>query len=804
MYSARTLARRFLSPVQNQTCLTSTSLSTRSFVATSVLLLRERLRFDKKSYDDSWNPQRARPAPLRRLRLRGPFTQIAENLADQLSVQERTAVIVQELGKVQVQTREPEFDSFLHDVVAALNKSLETSKDAAPIVESLHRAFLERGLSGLQGQIKYAYYGFLASRRFTKLNLQDQAKLADLRYPAEWYPATRKLQRTIHLHVGPTNSGKTYHALQRLEQAKSGIYAGPLRLLAHEVYTRLNARGKLCNLITGDERQFVEGDVSMSSCTVEMVPTNLTVDVAVIDEIQMIGHEERGWAWTEAVMGLRAKELHLCGEERTVPLIKELAAAMGDDLRIHHYKRLSPLKTMSSSLRGDLNNLRKGDCVVAFSKVNIHRLKEDIERTTRKRVAVIYGSLPPEIRAQQAALFNDQTNDYDILVASDAIGMGLNLLGRSIKRIIFSTTMKFNGRTDGPIETSQIKQIAGRAGRYRTAAQAAETSKDESSSPDTRVPKMTPDVSPAQTLGLVTTLDRGGLSIIQRAMTEQADPIMSAGIFPPDNILIRFAAYFPPSTPFSYILVRLHNTSLLHPRFHLCILKDHLKIADAIEPVRNLTVSDRIIFCASPASLRDNDDPMIPVLRALAECVASNSGGGILDIKGFNLELLEMEVTIGSRIFLERLEALHKALVLYLWLSYRFAGVFNTQAMAFYIKTLVEDKIQQVLSQESSKAGRTTQRKSASTKIKRHSVVNKDLYPENADNESLSRGKTDQELSNTGFETQIDLLRAMKYGSIRSESSMRSRFDLVASLRGLETAQEPVEAVAAQLPQGLS
>ncbi|KAL8862133.1 MAG: hypothetical protein Q9178_001588 [Gyalolechia marmorata] len=396
MYRARTVARLSLSPVQERTCFTNSSLFTRSFV-------------------------------IRRLPSQRPSNLVAGVPADQLSAQERTAIIIQELGQVHVQINEPEFRSFLHDVTAALNEGLEPSKDTVSLIDSLHDAFLERGRSALQGQIKYAYYGFLASQRFTKTNLHDQTKLADLRYPAEWYPNTRKIQRSIHLHVGPTNSGKTYHALQRLEQAKSGIYAGPLRLLAHEVYTRLNAKGKLCNLITGDERQFVEGEVSMSSCTVEMVPTDLAVDVAVIDEIQMIGHEERGWAWTEAVMGLRAKELHLCGEERTVPLIKELAAAMGDDLRVHHYKRLSPLKTMSASLRGNLNNLRKGDCVVAFSKVNIHKLKAEIEQTTRKRVAVIYGSLPPEIRAQQAALFNDQTNDYDILVASDAIGMGLNL-----------------------------------------------------------------------------------------------------------------------------------------------------------------------------------------------------------------------------------------------------------------------------------------------------------------------------------------------------------------------------------------
>ncbi|KAI4271977.1 MAG: hypothetical protein LQ337_005623 [Flavoplaca oasis] len=422
MYSARTVARRLSSPLQDTACLTNTTLTSRHFTISSVH--RKRLRFDRGSGEALWgNTHR----PLRGLRKREPSARAVEVPAGQLSAEERTAVIVEELGNVQLQTKEPEFGNFLQSVILALNRGLQTSKDVAPIVGSLHRSFLERGRSELRAQIKYAYYGYLANQRFTKTNLEDQAKLADLRYPAEWYPATREIQRTIHLHVGPTNSGKTYHALQRLEQAESGVYAGPLRLLAHEVYTRLNARGKPCHLVTGDERHMIEGDVSMRSCTVEMVPITEDVDVAVIDEIQMIGHEERGWAWTQAVMGLKAKELHLCGEERTVPLIKELAAAMGDDLLIHHYKRLSPLKTMSTSLRGDLNNLRKGDCVIAFSKVSIHRLKEDIERTTGKRVAVIYGSLPPEIRAQQAALFNDQNNDYDILVASDAIGMGLNL-----------------------------------------------------------------------------------------------------------------------------------------------------------------------------------------------------------------------------------------------------------------------------------------------------------------------------------------------------------------------------------------
>ena len=316
-----------------------------------------------------------------------------------------------------------------HSLSTGRWRPLELNKPRA-LLNALKEGFLAIGAQAVDTQLHYTYNGLVANREFKKVDLADQGKLADLRYPVEWYPATRAIQRTIHLHVGPTNSGKTYHALKRLEEAESGVYAGPLRLLAHEVYSLLNARGKTCDLVTGDER-IIKGDnrptARMKSCTVEMVPLNTDFDIAVVDEIQMIGHKERGWAWTQALLGLKAREVHLCGEERTVPLIRELVASMGDKLEIHTYKRLSPLKTMATSLRGSLSQFRKGDCVVVFSRVGIHAMKRDIERATQKRVAVVYGSLPPEIRAQQARLFNDPNNDYDILVASDAIGMGLNL-----------------------------------------------------------------------------------------------------------------------------------------------------------------------------------------------------------------------------------------------------------------------------------------------------------------------------------------------------------------------------------------
>lgn len=285
-----------------------------------------------------------------------------------------------------------------------------------------------RKKSTLETRLRYLFYAQTCGGRFTNAELANQKEVADLRHPAEWYPATREVPRVVHMHVGPTNSGKTYHALQRLEAAKSGIYLGPLRLLAHEVFTRLNAKNKSCALVTGEEQRMPEGDAPpMYSCTVEMAPLNTRFDVAVIDEIQMINHPERGWAWSQAFLGLQAREIHLCGEARTVNIMRELCALVGDEIHIHEYERLTPLQVAPHSLHGKLTKLEKGDCLVAFSVVAIHALRREIEKQTGKKCAIVYGSLPPETRAQQAKLFNDPDNEYDFLVASDAIGMGLNL-----------------------------------------------------------------------------------------------------------------------------------------------------------------------------------------------------------------------------------------------------------------------------------------------------------------------------------------------------------------------------------------
>lgn len=251
----------------------------------------------------------------------------------------------------------------------------------------------------------------------------------------------RGLKRKIIMHVGPTNSGKTYNALRALASAESGYYAGPLRLLAQEIWERFN-RGTIeplipdptkssnvvpCNLITGEDRREVSPDARLQSCTIEMLTLLQRFHVGVVDEIQMMADRDRGGSWTFALIASNVRELHLCGEETAVPLVRSMLKETGDDLTVKYYKRLTPMHVDTESLNGNWANVRKGDCVVTFSRDGIFALKRQIEAVTGLRCAVAYGRLPPEIRSEQAALFNDPDSGYDVMVASDAVGMGLNL-----------------------------------------------------------------------------------------------------------------------------------------------------------------------------------------------------------------------------------------------------------------------------------------------------------------------------------------------------------------------------------------
>jgi ATP-dependent RNA helicase SUPV3L1/SUV3 len=281
-------------------------------------------------------------------------------------------------------------------------------------------------------------------------------------YP-ESFEMARRLPRRFIAILGPTNSGKTHQAMEALIKAKSGVYLAPLRLLALENYERLVAarphdKPLKVNLITGEERRITEGATHVAS-TVEMLDTRTRVDVAIIDEIQMLADPDRGAAWTAAVCGAPATTVYLLGAPEARRAVEALAARLECPLEVHLLKRKGPL-TMETGAVRKLRNLKRGDAVIAFSRREVLMWRDMIAENGFS-VATIYGNLSPEVRQAQAARFREGT--ADIVVGTDAIAMGLNL---PIERVVLTTSVKYNGVEEEELPAALARQIAGRAGRY--------------------------------------------------------------------------------------------------------------------------------------------------------------------------------------------------------------------------------------------------------------------------------------------------------------------------------------------------
>ncbi|KAL9191173.1 hypothetical protein ACHAXT_000879 [Thalassiosira profunda] len=401
----------------------------------------------------------------------------------------------------------------------------------------------------------------------------------DLTRPHEWYPRARLDKRKVIFHGGPTNSGKTYAALQRLKQAERGMYLAPLRLLAAETYETLTHEGVYCSLRTGQEKRDVPFSTHRSS-TVELADLDADYDVVVLDEIQMLGDEFRGFAWTRALLGVRCKEIHVCGGKEAENLVRRIVAMTGDDFEMHTYERFSDLKVLPDSLaksstsKGSYSNVQPGDCVVAFSKNDIFAIRREIENTTDHKCCVIYGSLPPEVRAEQARRFNDPASGYDVLVASDAIGMGLNL---SIKRVIFNTMFKNNGVRIVQLDHSAVKQIAGRAGRRNS----------------------------PYPHGEVTCRDPADMAHLKKCMRTEIRPVQKAGLVPTENHIALFTKSLEEYGAAEKTL-ELHQTlrkfsemATLKGDFFLCREDQLHRVSDWLKDIP-MDASQKYSLCLSP------------------------------------------------------------------------------------------------------------------------------------------------------------------------------------------------------------
>ncbi|PKI52424.1 ATP-dependent RNA helicase SUV3, mitochondrial-like isoform X1 [Punica granatum] len=530
----------------------------------------------------------------------------------------------------------------------------------------LRRRVLSRAVSGiihgnvepswLQLELKIGCLNRVFNvRQYGSISGTNKFDVTDLTCPHKWYPAARRKNRKVILHVGPTNSGKTHGALKQLESSASGIYCGPLRLLAWEVAKRLNKAKVPCDLITGQEREEIEG-AKHKSVTVEMADVSSEYQCAIIDEIQMLGCLTRGYSFTRALLGIAADELHLCGDAAAVPLVQEILNVTGDVVEVQYYERLSPLVPLKVPL-GPFKNIRTGDCIVTFSRYEIYKLKRYIENGGKHLCSVVYGSLPPETRTRQATMFNDANSESDVLVASDAIGMGLNL---NISRIIFSTMKKFDGIEMRELTIPEIKQIAGRAGRYGS-----------------KYP-----------VGEVTCIDADDLPLLHSAINAPSPTIERAGLFPTYDLLFMYSRLHP-EYGLQQILEDFVENAKLSDNYFIANCENMLKVAAVLDQLP-LGLQDKYLFCMSPTEM---DDEIVS--QGLTQFAQNYAERGIVHLREiFTPRTLEVPETHTA---MRDLESVHKVLDLYVWLSYRLEDSFPDQEVAASQRAMCSMLIEQFL-----------------------------------------------------------------------------------------------------------
>jgi ATP-dependent RNA helicase SUPV3L1/SUV3 len=457
--------------------------------------------------------------------------------------------------------------------------------------------------------------------------------------------------RTFEYFVGPTNSGKTHAAIEILRAAGSGIYLAPLRLLALEIYERLNDEGTPASLVTGEERIVNEFAHHVSS-TVEMVDISREFDVAVIDETQLLEDPQRGWAWTLAIAAVRAPRVVMCGSHEGLVAAQRLIARLGEKLAVRTFERKNPLRVVPAITFAEL---RRGDAVVGFSRNAVVELQGEVGRRGFTSAA-IYGSLSPLVRRREAERF--RTGAADVLVATDAIGLGLNL---PIRRIVFATLEKYDGISERLLTPQEVRQIAGRAGRYGIHEE-----------------------------GLVTAFDRAFVGLLKRSIERHDIEPSDAPIWisPTDDHLRRLSPIIR-TTRVGRLLQFFQERVLREGDVGMRIadLSDTIEIANTLEMTEGfleLPFEVRCTYSRAPVNTRG------PSLAILGHWAVQHATDGVVDGE-------ELMMEGGARDRLLAYEDRSRLATLYLWLAQRFPHVYRNHAEVALIRDSIDDDIHAAL-----------------------------------------------------------------------------------------------------------
>lgn len=411
----------------------------------------------------------------------------------------------------------------------------------------------------------------MATEYAKKMQLRALAKEHfDLTHFPDTFPVASSMPRKFIAYLGPTNSGKTYHAMQALMKSKSGIYAAPLRLLALENYDTMKENGIDVSLVTGDDRR-ISSTAKHVACTVEMINYSKKVDVAVIDENHMLADPQRGFAWTSAIVGCPASTIYLIAPANAEPAIRALVNRVGGELEVIYTQRKTLLTVEDKPF--NFNDIRAGDAFIVFSRRDALAWKEHL-REFGHEASTVYGNLSAEVRQAQAKAFREGSVNY--LVGTDALSMGLNM---PIQRIIFTDTTKFNGKEVVDIPLDLVHQIAGRAGRYGFTEE-----------------------------GHVTAMNPEDLAWIKEQLNSTIPPLPTKGFYVAPTIqqLENMKRGISQHAELSTLLERFQDFANSEDRFFIPPdLSDQIQRAKWIQKHQKLSLEDQFLFCLVPSPINN-------------------------------------------------------------------------------------------------------------------------------------------------------------------------------------------------------
>jgi ATP-dependent RNA helicase SUPV3L1/SUV3 len=409
-------------------------------------------------------------------------------------------------------------------------------------------------------------------------------------------------------------------------------------------------------MVTGEERVVPEGATHIAR-TIETLDLGRAVDVCVIDEVQMLGDPSRGWAWTQAIVGAPAQRVVLTGAPEAIPLVEHLVAMTGEPLKMRILKRKGELRVEAAPV--DLAKVQPGDAVIAFSRTDIHDLRTRLVRAGRS-VATVYGALGPEVRRAEAARFRNR--EAEVLVATDAIGMGLNI--GPLRRVVFSTLAKFDGVRRRPLQPMEIKQIAGRAGRFGH-----------------------------HDVGLVSALAeagpfRGLKTLIESALTQESVRLAGKAYVRPNQQTVQSAAEVLRTDRLAQVLQYLDETLVAgHPDLRMADMEETIGLAQLLDTVP-LPLLDRLAYAIAPVDARDALAVDMLVAWARQHAVRGRVEQPQF---GHNADLLKLEARV-------------KIVTTWLWLGQRYPDAYEGSEEVVELRSDLNARIEEKLVSSSTAA----------------------------------------------------------------------------------------------------